>query len=256
MILCLDVGNSHIFGGLFENDEIKLRFRHDSRPSVTSDQLGVFLKSVLRENGFDSKSVTAIAIASVVPSMDYSLRSACVKYFDLSPFLLEPINNKQLTIDLPNPNELGADRLADCIAAMHYYPGKEIVVVDMGTATTFDVISADNRYLGGSILAGLRLSMDALQLNTSKLSSVEILKPQTSIGRTTAEHLQTGLYYGQIGMIKELTRRISDEAFNGRPPIVLGTGGFAYLFEKEGVFTAIVPDLVLHGIRLGYHKEK
>jgi type III pantothenate kinase len=251
MILCLDVGNSQIFGGLFANDEIKLRFRHDSRPSATSDQIGVFLKSVLRENGFDASSVSSIAIASVVPSMDYSLRAACLKYFDIAPFLLEPINNSQLTIDLPNPNELGADRLADCIAAMHYYPGKELVIVDMGTATTFDVVSADKRYLGGSIVAGLRLSMDSLQLNTSKLSSVEILKPNTAIGRTTAEHLQTGLYYGQVGLIKELTKRISDEAFQGRQPIVIGTGGFAYLFEKEDVFTAIIPDLVLQGIRLG-----
>lgn len=252
MILCLDVGNSHIFGGLLESDEIKLRFRHDSRHSVTSDQIGIFLKSVLRENGFDAKQVKSIAIASVVPSMDYSLRSACLKYFELSPFLLEPTNNQKLIIDLPNPNELGADRLADCIAAMHYYPGKELVVVDMGTATTFDVISADGHYLGGSIIAGLRLSIDALQLNTSKLSSVEILQPRSAIGRTTAEHLQSGLYYGHVGIIKEMTHRISQEAFAGRKPLVIGTGGFAYLFEKEDIFASIHPDLVLQGIRIGF----
>lgn len=256
MILCLDVGNSHIFGGLFDGDEIKLRFRHASRHSVTSDEIGIFLKSVLRENGFDMAAVQSIAIASVVPSLDYSLRSACLKYFDITPFLLEPINTKQLTIDLANPNELGADRLADCIAAIHYYPNKELIVVDMGTATTVDVVSADRRYLGGSIIAGLRLSVDALELNTAKLSSVEILKPQTAIGRTTAEHLQTGLYYGQIGMIKELTTRISAQAFNGRPPIVIGTGGFAYLFESEGVFTHIIPDLVLQGIRIGFETQQ
>ncbi|NNM59664.1 MAG: type III pantothenate kinase [Legionellales bacterium] len=252
MILCLDVGNTHIFGGLFDHAEIKLRFRHNSRLNVTSDEIGVFLKTVLRENEFDPKSVDSIAIASVVPSLDYSLRSACLKYFDISPFLLEPVNSKQLIIDLADPNELGADRLADCIAAMHYYPKQELLIVDMGTATTFDVVSAERHYLGGSIIAGLRLSMDALQLNTSKLSSVEILKPQTAIGRTTAEHLQTGLYYGQVGIIKELTRRISDEAFNGRAPLVIGTGGFAYLFEKEGIFTHTVPDLVLQGIRIGF----
>lgn len=255
MILCLDVGNSQIFGGLFDNEEIKLRFRHDSRPSATSDQIGIFLKSVLRENGFDANVVTSIAIASVVPSMDYSLRAACLKYFDIAPFFLEPINNSQLIIDLPNPNELGADRLADCIAAMHSYPGKELIVVDMGTATTIDVVSAKREYLGGSIVAGLRLSMDTLQSNTSKLSSVEIIKPQTAIGRTTAEHLQTGLYFGQVGMIKELTKRISEQAFNGRQPTVIGTGGFAYLFEKEDVFTNVMPDLVLQGIRLGFENS-
>ncbi len=252
MILCLDVGNTHIFGGLFDRDEIKLRFRHNSRQNVTSDEIGVFLKSVLRENEFDPKLVDAIAIASVVPSLDYSLRSACLKYFNFSPFMLEPVNTRKLIIDLADPNELGADRLADCLAAMHYYPNRELIIVDMGTATTFDVVSAEGHYLGGSIIAGLRLSMDALQLNTSKLSSVEILQPQTAIGRTTAEHLQTGLYYGQVGIIKELTKRISDEAFYGRVPLVIGTGGFAYLFEKEAVFTHIVSDLVLQGIRIGF----
>lgn len=251
MILCLDVGNTHIFGGVFDGDEIKLRFRHDSRGGITSDQLGIFLKGVLRENNIDARQIDIIAIASVVPAMDYSLRAACVKYFDMAPVLLEPATQKHLKINAPNPNELGADRLADCIAAMHYYPNKEIIVVDMGTATTIDIISAEQEYLGGAILAGLRLSMEALQLNTSKLSSVEIVKPITVIGRTTAEHIQIGLYYSQVGMIRELTQRITQEAFAGRQPIIIGTGGFAYLFEEEQIFTALIPDLVLHGIRLG-----
>ena len=251
MILCLDLGNSHIFGGVFEKEEIKLRFRHDSRPSMTSDQIGTFLKIVLKENNIDPTLITQIAIASVVPSLDYSLRAACLKYFNMPPFFLEPLHNRHLTIDLPNPNELGADRLADCIGALHYYPGQELMVVDMGTATTVDLISADGHYLGGAIIAGLRLSMEALQFNTSKLSAVEIIKPLTAIGTTTAEHLQSGLYYGQVGMIKELTTRMKKEAFNDRMPVVIGTGGFAYLFEDEQIFTAILPDLVLHGIRLG-----
>ncbi len=252
MILCLDVGNSQIFGGLFEKAEIKLRFRYDSRQSLTSDQLGVFLKSVLRENDIDPLCIKSIAIASVVPSIDYSLRAACVKYFNITPFILQHGVKTGLTNCYLTPSEVGADRIANAIAAAHYYPKRDLIVVDMGTATTFEVITAGNEYLGGAILAGMRLSMEALQNNTAKLSSVEIIHLDQVIGRTTRENLQSGLYFGQLGMIREITSRISVEAFAGRKPFVIGTGGFAYLFEKENIFSEIAPDLVLQGIRLAH----
>ncbi len=250
MILCLDVGNSQIFGGVFDNADIRLRFRYDSRQSLTSDQLGIFLKSVLRENEIDPNGIRSIAIGSVVPSIDYSLRAACVKYFNITPFILQHGVKTGLVNHYINPAEVGADRVANAIAASHFYPDKELVVVDMGTATTFEVITAKAEYLGGAILAGMRLSMEALQNATAKLSAVEINMPEHAIGRTTRENLQSGAYFGQLGMIREITSRISQEAFAGRKPFVIGTGGFSYLFEKENIFSTIAPDLVLHGLRL------
>jgi type III pantothenate kinase len=250
MILCLDVGNSQIYGGVFSNDELRLRFRHDSRQSVASDQLGVFLKAVLRENDIDATNISSIAIASVVPSLDYTLRAACLKYFNISPFFLQHGVNTGLTNCYTHPAEVGADRMANAIAASHFFPNQDLIVVDMGTATTFEVINKNKEYLGGTILAGIRLSMEALQSNTAKLSAVEIVQPSHAIGRSTRENIQSGLYFGQVGMIREITSRISQEAFAGRDPFIIGTGGFAYLVEPEGIFSTVLPDLVLHGIRL------
>ncbi len=249
MILCLDVGNSQIFGGVFdEKEQIQLRFRHDTTYSSTSDQLGIFLKSVLRENGIDPKQIKRIAICSVVPPIDYSLRAACIKYFEIEPFFLEVGVKTGLKIKVYNPKELGADLVANAIAAVEQYANKNIIVIDFGTATTYSVITKQKEYLGGAILPGMRLSMNALQGGTAKLFAVEILKPKDVVGRSTEEHIQSGLYYGQLGVIREFIERVSKDYFANEKPVVIGTGGFAYLFENEKLFTAIVPDLILHGL--------
>ena len=137
MILCIDVGNSHIYGGVFDEDEIKLRFRHTSKVS-TSDELGIFLKSVLRENNCSPEKIKKIGICSVVPQLDYSLRSACVKYFSSEPFLLQAGVKTGLNIKYRNPLEVGADRIANAIAATHSYPNQNIIVIDFGTAKDLD----------------------------------------------------------------------------------------------------------------------
>lgn len=250
MILCLDVGNSHIFGGVFVDNQIELRFRHVTSHNTTSDQLGIFLKSVLQENNIPSNKIKDIAICSVVPHIDYSLRSACIKYFDIEPFILQAGVKTGLKIKYRNPLEVGADRIANAIAAISRYPKKDIIVIDFGTATTFCAITAEKDYLGGAILAGMRLSMNALQNSTAKLSAVEIVKPTAVVGRSTMENLQSGLYYGQLGVVREMTQRMMTEVFHKQKPILIGTGGFAHLFSEENIFTAIMPDLVLDGLRL------
>lgn len=249
MILCIDVGNSHIYGGVFEGDEIKLRFRHTSKVS-TSDELGIFLKSVLRENNCSPEEIKKIGVCSVVPQLDYSLRSACVKYFSTDPFFLQAGVKTGLNIKYRNPIEVGADRIANAISATHIYPNQNIIVIDFGTATTFCVITAQKAYLGGSILPGVRLSVDALSNNTAKLPSVEIIKTETVVGRSTIESIQSGVYYGVLGACKELIHRINNESFAGKNALVLATGGFASLFDKQGLYDHLVPDLVLQGIRL------
>jgi type III pantothenate kinase len=248
MILTLDVGNSQIFGGVFEKDEIKFRFRKTSKFGSSSDELGVFMREVLRENGIDPKRIKQIVICSVVPDIVYSLKNACRKYFNLTPFLLQAGVKTGLKINYRNPLEVGADRIANSIAAHQLYPKKNLIIIDLGTATTFCAVSANKEYLGGVIAAGLRLSMEALESKTAKLPSVEIVPCKETLGRSTVESIQSGLYYGHLGIIREITQRLSKECFDGEKPFVIGTGGFAGLFEQEKVFDVINPDLVLKGL--------
>jgi type III pantothenate kinase len=250
MILCLDVGNTQVYGGIFSESKILLRFRYDSKSSYSSDQHGIFLKAILRENNIEPSKIRHISICSVVPNIDYSLRAACIKYFSITPFFLQAGAQTGLDLKYYNPNEIGADRIANAIAATNIYPDKNLIVVDLGTATTICVISAAKEYLGGVIMAGIQLSMNALQSNTAKLFPVEIIQPKSVIGRSTTESIQSGLYYSQLATIKEITQQISATAFVGQKPLIIGTGGFAHLFERQNLFTILLPDLVLHGLLL------
>jgi type III pantothenate kinase len=250
MILTLDVGNSQIYGGVFEKEKLKLRFRKTSKTGASSDEIGVFLRSVLKENGIDPGKVTHIAMCSVVPDVVYSLKNACKKYFNITPFLLQAGVKTGLKINYRNPLEVGADRIANSIAATHLYPKKNLLIVDLGTATTFCAISEKKDYLGGSIVAGLRLNMEALESKTAKLPSVEILPMNEALGRSTVESIQSGLYFGHLGTMREISKRITDECFEGEKPFIIGTGGFSSLFEKEKVFDVTQPDLVLQGLHI------
>lgn len=248
MILCLDVGNTNIHGGVFEGDQLQLQFRRTSEFRSSSDELGLFLRGVLRENGVDANEVGQIAFCSVVPDAIHSLRNCCLKYFDQTPFILQAGVKTGLKIKYRNPLEVGADRIANAIAATHLYSGQNIMVVDFGTATTICAITAEKDYLGGVIVAGLKISMEALEEKTAKLPAVEIVRQNQALGRSTVESIQSGLYFGQMGMIKELKARVREEAFGGREAVTIGTGGFSGLFEGESLFDAIVPDLVLKGL--------
>ena len=250
MMLCIDVGNSHIYGGVFSSaEEICLRFRHSSKVS-TSDELGIFLKNVLRENKCAPEDVRKISICSVVPQVDYSLRAACVKYFSVEPFFLQAGVKTGLNIKYRNPAEVGADRIANAIAATHRFPAKNLIIIDFGTATTFCVINSQKAYLGGVILPGIRLAVDALSSNTAKLPAVEIIKIDQVVGRSTIESIQSGVFYGAIGACRELIQRIKQESFADQDVLVLATGGFAALFDKQGIYDQHLPDLVLQGVRM------
>ncbi len=255
MILCLDVGNSHIFGGVFVGDDLQLRFRYDTKQPHTSDQLGVFFRSVLRENNIDATQIKKIAIASVVPSLDYSLRAACIKYFNVEPFILQAGVKTGLKISTNNPAEVGADLIAEAIAGVHHYPDKNIIIVDFGTATTYTAINHRKEFLGVTIIPGLRTAMQALALNAAILPEVEIIKPDTMLGRNTVQCIQAGLYYSQLAALKELTQGITKQCFSNQAPVIIGTGGFSYLFESENIFTYLAPDIVLEGLYLALQKN-
>jgi type III pantothenate kinase len=248
VILALDVGNSQLFGGVFEDGQLRFQFRRSSHAGSASDELGVFLRSVLRENNLDPALVDRIAVCSVVPEMLYSLRSCCRKYFAVDPFILQAGARTGLKILYRNPAEVGPDRIATAIAAVDLYPDENLIVTDFGTATTINVISARREYLGGVIVPGLRIAMEALERNTARLPTVEIVPPQDIVGRSTIESIQSGLYFGTRAMVVGLTRELRKAAFGAASATVIGTGGFARLFEREQMFDVLSPDLVLLGL--------
>lgn len=255
MLLCLDIGNTHIYGGIFQNEELSFQFRYPSKGGCTSDELGLFLKTYLREMGVDPTQVTQVSVCSVVPALDYSVRSAFIKYFGLEPFILQTGVKTGLQIKYKNPTEVGPDRIANAIGAHHQFPNKNLIIVDLGTATTFEAISAAGVFLGGVILPGLQMKMRALNEYTANLPPVRIIKTQTALGQSTTTNIQSGLYYGQLGAIREIRQAIINEVFQDAPPIVVGTGGFAHLYEHQNVFDHIFSDLVLHGLRIAYEKN-
>ncbi len=252
MLLCLDVGNSQIHGGVFKTEEIKFQFRKSSRFYISSDEIGVFLRSVLRENNIDHKEISNIALCSVVPDINYSIRNGCIKYFGIDPFILQAGVKTGLKIKYHNPAEVGTDRIANAIAATTLYPNNNIIVIDFGTATTFDVITANKEYLGGSILPGLKISMEALESKTAILPSVEIEEPVNVTGRNTRDSIKSGLFFSQVGAVKELIFRISQEEFSSKKPLIVATGGFANMFTKENLFDIINTELVLRGIYFAF----
>lgn len=253
MLLSLDIGNSQIHGGIFSDEHIILQFRKSSKFSVSSDEIGIFLRAILRENGIDFREIKNIALCSVVPDVNYSIKNGCKKYFGIEPFVLQAGVKTTLKIKYHNPAEVGSDRIANAIASTTLYPNRNIIVIDFGTATTFDVITKNKEYLGGAILPGLKISMEALENKTAKLSSVEIEVPSRVTGKNTRESIQSGLYYSQIGAAKELIQRISKEEFSEDKPFIIGTGGFVNMFAKEKLFDIIDTELVLKGIYFAFH---
>lgn len=248
MKLCLDVGNSHIYGGAYESGRSLLTFRRGTKAGSSSDEYGLFFRGVLRENGIDPNQVDEIALCSVVPEAIYAISAACQKYFDIRPFILKAGVKTGLKIQYRNPLEVGADRIANAIAGVELFPDQNLIILDLGTATTLCAIGKDRSYRGGVILPGLKMSMQALESGTSKLGSVEIVRKDVCLGRATASSIQSGLYFGHLGALREIMHRIQLEEFDGQRPKVIATGGFATLFGGTGLFDQIERDLVLRGL--------
>ncbi len=252
MILCLDVGNSHIHGGVFHGDKILLQFRKTSSPKNSSDEFGLFLRFVLKENNINPLGIDKISVCTVVPDILHSLKNACLKYFNKIPFVLQAGVKTGLKIKYRNPVEVGSDRIANALACTHLFPERNLIVVDFGTATTLCVINKEKEYLGGSILPGIQISMQALESQTAKLPTVEIKKPESIIGRSTVESIQSGLYFGQLKMVEGMIAEIIREKnwFDDGKPLVIAAGGFSSLFESPGIFDTTIPDLALKGLYL------
>jgi type III pantothenate kinase len=250
MKLCIDIGNSQIYGGLFDGDELLSRFRKITQRGASSDELGLFFRQVVRENNNDPGEIDAIGFCSVVPDLNHSLVNACQRYFDINPFVLRAGVKSGLKICYKNPAEVGADRIAGAVGAVARHPGRNIIIVDFGTATTVEAVNSSREYLGGAIVPGLGISMRALEQNTARLPKVEIVRPGKACGRSTIGSIQSGLYWGHVGLVREICNRISLECFGASKPVVIGTGGFAGLLADAGLFSEVQPDLVLEGVKI------
>lgn len=253
MILCLDIGNSHMHGGIFADEKLQLQFRMASKSGESSDQYGVFLHSVLRANGIDTTQIKAISLCSVVPEMLYPIHACCLKYFSIEPFILQAGVKTGLQIGYRNPLEVGADRIANAIAVTRLFPKQNAIIIDLGTATTFCAINRQKVYQGGVIIPGLKMSMKALERGASKLAAVEIVQTDTVLGKSTTESIQSGLYFGMLGAIKEIIAGLTEQNFNNQKPTIIATGGFTTIYQDSGIFQHIIPDLVLQGLLFAYH---
>ena len=256
MILCLDIGNSHMHGGVFIQDKLQFQFRKASKTGSSSDEYGVFLRTVLRENNINPNEINAISMCSVVPEVLYSITACSKKYFNIEPFILQAGAKTGLQIGYKNPQEVGADRIANAIAVTHLFPDTNVIVIDLGTATTFCAISKTKQYMGGVIMPGLKMSMSALEAGASKLGSVEIVEKQQTLGKTTTDSIQSGLYYGSLGAMKEIINNLQQQVYKGKKPLIIGTGGFTSIYPNANIFDEIIPDLVLKGLYIAHQINK
>lgn len=250
MMLVLDIGNTTLHGGVFRGRDLVAEFRKSTSDRATADEIGLFLLQILRERGCAPEEIRAVGAASVVPSLQRALEDGIATFLRRETFFLQPGARTGLKIKIRNPEEVGADRIANAIAAGAVFPGENAIVVDLGTATTFDVVSAQREFLGGAIAPGLRISMETLHTKTAKLPPVDIMARPEALGKSTVGSIQSGLFYGHLGMMRELLARLRVDAFGEEPVRVIGTGGFAPMFAGEKVFDRLEPHLVLEGVRL------
>src|SRR5580698_7478984 len=258
MLLALDVGNTNTTLGLYKPDgekfELAAHWRVTTHLARTVDEYGVVFVNLFEMHGLKPSQVTDIIVASVVPPVDSILRQVCQTYFKVEPMFVEPGIKTGMKMLIDNPTELGADRIADCIAAFERYGGP-CIVVDFGTATKFEVISERGEYLGGAIAPGLGLSADALFSRAARLSRVDIKRPAKVIGTNTTGHLQSGLYYGYIGLVDGILERIFEEL--GTKPRVIATGGLARMVAADSRHIAEIDDmLTLDGLRILFERNR
>ena len=268
MLLALDVGNTNTVLGLYklagERTELAAHWRVTTHHHQTSDEYGVLFVNLFQMHGLAPSQVTHIIISSVVPPVESTLRQVCEHYFHVEPLFVEPGIKTGMPVLVDNPSELGADRLVNAIAAFERYGGP-CIVVDFGTATTFDVISAKGEYLGGAIAPGLGISAEALFSRAARLGRIDIKRPSKVIGTNTVTHLQSGLYYGYIGltdgilerMINELKPAELNQGEQAAQPKVIATGGLARQISSDSRFISEIDDmLTLDGLVILFERNR
>jgi type III pantothenate kinase len=248
LLLVVDAGNTNIVFAVHDGRDWVGNWRIRTEAQRTSDEYGVWLQALLTHVGFKPADISAAVIGTVVPAALYHLRKLCRDWFEVEPLVARAELDWGFEIKVDTPGEVGADRLLNALAAHHIYQGP-LIVIDFGTATTFDVVDGDGSYLGGAIAPGINLSISALHAAAARLPRIGIGRPQAVIGRSTVPAMQSGIYWGYVGLIEGLVRRIQAEF--GAPMKVIATGGLAPLFsEGTTLIERIDPDLTLEGLRM------
>ncbi len=253
MLLVIDIGNTNIVMGVYQGDILKQHWRISTDVNKTSDELGVLLKQLFAYRGAALEDVNSVVISSVVPTIMSAVEIMCKEYIEVNPLIIGPGIKTGLVIKFDNPKEVGADRIVNAVAAIEKY-GAPVIIVDFGTATTFDAISSGGHYLGGAITPGIGISMDALFSKAAKLPRVELQKPDSVIGKTTVKGMQSGIVYGYIGQVDGIVGRMKKEL--GGTPVAIATGGLAgFIAGHCETINYIDPFLTLEGLRVIYERN-
>jgi type III pantothenate kinase len=258
MLLAIDVGNTNIVLGVFEGSRLVDSWRLATLRERTSDEIGIWVAQLFEHRAIDAGKVTGIVMGSVVPPLTGTFVTMAQRYFNLTPLNVDSSVDTGMPILYKHPAEVGADRIVDCVAAYQLYGrdrGVPLIVVDFGTATVFDAVSARGDYLGGIICPGMQISADALFQRAARLPRVDIRKPCEVIGTTTVSAIESGLYYGYVGLVEGLVRRMKKEL--GENALCIATGGLAGVIAPEvDLIEHVAPDLTLQGLRMVWERNR
>lgn len=255
MLLVIDAGNTNVVFAVFDGDTVVGQWRISTDPKRTADEYGVWLTQVLERAGIPPKNISGAVLATVVPQALFDLRQLVKRYFETELLVVgDPRVTVGIGVKIDNPTEVGADRLVNAFAAWQIYK-QPLIVVDFGTATTFDIVSGEGNYIGGVIAPGINLSLDALHRAAAKLPNVGVQKPSKVIGTNTIGAMQSGIYYGYAGLIEGVVREIKNEY--GSSMKVVATGGLASLYTKAcPAIEEVHPDLTIGGLKQLYELNK
>lgn len=254
MILVVDIGNTNIVIGIYNEDEFIDSWRMVTRSEKTSDEYGVFILSLLSYNNIDYKEINGAIVSSVVPNLMHSFKNALKKYFNVNPFIVGPGIKTGIKVSIENPEKVGADRIVNIVAAYEQYGGP-LIVIDFGTATTYDVVSKDGEFKCGVISAGIGITAEALWKKTAQLPSIEIKKTPSILARNTTTSMQAGLLYGYIGQVEYIVKKIKEE-LDDENMKVIATGGLGRLISDETASIDVYdPQLMLKGLKILHDKN-
>jgi len=254
MLLAIDIGNTNIVLGIYEGKDLVGNWRIGTKEERTADEYGILIRDIFQANRILMEDIDAIAISCVVPPLVNAFEEMALKYFKITPFFINPGIRTGMPILYDDPREVGADRIVNAVAAYEKHK-QSLIIVDFGTATTFDCISEKGEYLGGLITPGITISLEALFQRASKLPRVEISKPKTVIGKNTVSSMQAGIIYGYVGLVDGIVERVKREMKT--EPKVIATGGLAKVIISESKTIQEVDEfLTLEGLRIIYHLNK
>lgn len=258
MLLVCDVGNTNIKFGIYDKDALITSFRIGTDKVKTSDEYGIFVRGMLGEEGISFSEISDVIISSVVPEVMHSIENLSMKFCNKMPYIVGQGLKTGLNIKYHNPSQVGADRVVNAVAAHEIYGGS-LIILDLGTATTFCAVTQNADYLGGAIAPGIKISADALFTKTSMLPNVEIIKPESPLGKNTVWAIQSGLYYGYVGLIDNIIDKTMQEMnqMNEQDIKVIATGGMSKMMTQESKHDIIIDrELTLKGLKIIYDKNK